>query len=125
MKQLYESIMKDVSKIVKKHLNETDNEMYDNEMSYNFSKYITVEFKWNGITYIETCDVYNDLIHLENESFWECDKYSSDKTFDFEICGTKDENGNLLMDDIWVEVYKYGESDIIKYIYDVNVIDFE
>ena len=95
----------------------------DIRSAYKFYNYINIEFEWDGITYNETFDVDND-IDIYNDSFWQSDKTSDDMIYDFEINGSKDEDGNLLTD-VWIEVYKHGKGECIKYIYDVNVIDFE
>jgi len=67
-KRLYESIMKDVSKIVKKHLNETDNEMYDNQMLNKDSKLIDDKDNHDKLTRKEFLNLleYYDLKSTKN-----------------------------------------------------------
>lgn len=57
-KKLYESIMKDVSKIVKKHLNEQNNNIYwENQYKINLVKWIS-----NAVESTQVIDKINDVL---------------------------------------------------------------
>jgi hypothetical protein len=128
-KRLYESIMKDISKTVKRYLKEGNSSdyrysdyRYSDEDENSFKHYIIIEFIYNGDFYKETIKV--DDIDTTNDSFWQTDINSKDDWYTLEICGSK--KNDRLLTDVWIEVYdNIGNNiNVLEYINDIKVKDY-